>query len=269
MVLADGSLWVADVAGDTVSRVDLVRRRTVATVTVGAGPIAVAAVGRWVWVADYQEATVARIDSSNDRVTAKVATGPSPVSVVLAGARLWVFNQGNATATIIDPSTTKVIATVPTGARAGFATLALNRLWVPDFQGDHRVVELDPATGRVVRRVTVGGSPISVSFASGSGWVSNTADGTVTRFDPADGRTLATIGVPGGSLGPLLATPRGVWVSVYGGDRLAEIDSATNTVVGTIATGHQPQNMVLDGAALWLDESGPGDVRQVTQTPAP
>ncbi|MEO6820987.1 MAG: YncE family protein [Candidatus Nanopelagicales bacterium] len=267
MVVADSSLWVANFGAGTVSRVDPQAHRVVATVPVVGGPISVAGVGTSVWVADYQQGEVSRIDAVTNRVTATVAVGPSPVSIVPVAGVLWVFNQGNATATIIDPRTTKATATIPTGAHAGFVTLAGNHLWIPDFMGAHQVVELDPVSRQILRRIPVGSAPISISFAAGSGWVSNTGDGTITRLDPATGRTLATISVPGGSLGPLIATPRAIIVSNYGANALTVINPTTNSVVGTIVTGDEPQSIIPLFGDLWLDEGGSNDVRQVILRP--
>ena len=257
----------ANFGAGTVSRVDPQAHRVVATVPVAGGPISVAGVGTSVWVADYQQGEVSRIDAVTNRVTATVAVGPSPVSIVPIAGVLWVFNQGNATATIIDPRTTKATATIPTGAHAGFVTLAGNHLWIPDFMGARQVVELDPVSRQILRRIPVGSAPISISFAAGSGWVSNTGDGTITRLDPATGRTLATISVPRGSLGPLIATPGAIIVSNYGGDALTVINPTTNSVVGTIVTGDEPQNIIPLNGDLWLDEGGSNDVRQVILRP--
>jgi DNA-binding beta-propeller fold protein YncE len=65
---------------------------------------------------------------------------------------------------------------------------------------------ISPATRKTVMRVPVGAAPIAVSFAAGSGWVSNTGAATVTRFDAQTGKVLATIPISGVSTGPLLAT---------------------------------------------------------------
>jgi DNA-binding beta-propeller fold protein YncE len=127
------------------------------------------------------------------------------------------------------------------------------------------VVAIDPVLRAVVARVPTGPAPILAAFADGSGWVANTGDASVTRFDPADGRVQATVAVPGGAIGPLLATPTAVWVSVYGGAGVARIDPSTNAVGSTVPVGVHPQKMIVVGAALWLVEDGENDIVVVPQ----
>src|SRR5919201_3962144 len=45
--------------------------------------------------------------------------------------------------------------------------------------------------------IQVGSSPVNLAFGSGSIWVSNNGSGTVSRIDPASGRVVATVDVGG------------------------------------------------------------------------
>ena len=53
----------------------------------------------------------------------------------------------------------------------------------PNERGD-TVVRLDPSTNRVTATIRVGVNPLSVAFDSGSVWVANYGDGTISRIDP-------------------------------------------------------------------------------------
>jgi YVTN family beta-propeller protein len=270
LIYADGSLWTANFGDGTVTRVDPVRHRVVATIPAGAGAISLTVAGGSVWVADYTAGTVRRIDPGRNKVTAAIETGGKPVGFALAGRTLWVFNQADSTATLISARSGRKLKTVPVGVAAGFVTVAHGLIWVPDFQGGTgTVIAINPATRKTVKRVKVGAAPITVSFADGSGWVSNTGAATVTRFSARTGRVQATIPVSGGSIGPLLATAHGVWVSVYAGGELARIDPATNTVTATVHVGLQPQNLALAGPNLWVAEGGANDVALVTPAGTP
>jgi hypothetical protein len=70
----------------------------------------------------------------------------------------------------------------------------------------------------------------------------------------------ATIAVPGGAIGPLLATPRAIWVSVYDGAAVARIDPSSNLVAATVRVGVHPQKMIFVGGTLWLVEDGESDI---------
>jgi YVTN family beta-propeller protein len=261
-----GSLWVTNFNDNTVSRVDPAAARVVATVPVGPGPITTLATEDGIWIANYLGGSVSRIDPATDRVTVTVPTGGKPVGLSADGGLVWVFNQADATATLIDTRTAKPVATIATGVAAGWSTAYGGKIWVSDFQGGtQQLVAIDPASRTVVTRVPTGAAPIAASFADGSGWVADTGDATVTRFDPATGRVQATIAVPGGDIGPLLATPGAVWVSVYDGSALARIDPSTNAVVATVRVGVHPQRMAILGSTLWLVEDGANDIVAVAQ----
>ncbi|MEP7024744.1 MAG: hypothetical protein ABJB47_13295 [Actinomycetota bacterium] len=270
LIYAAGSLWSANFNDGTVTRVDPVHRTAVATIPAGSGAISLAAAGGAIWVANYDAGTVSRIDPARNRVTATIPTGGMPVGLAAVGATLWVFNQADRTVTLVNTRSDRAIATVPVGVAAGFTIAAHSLIWVPDFQGGtDQVIAIDPTTRKTVMHVPVGAAPIAVSFAAGSGWVSNTGAATVTRFDPHTGKVSATIPISGGSIGPLLATRHGIWVSVYGGAALARIDPATNAVEATVPVGLQPQNLALAGPELWVAEGGANDVALVSPDGTP
>jgi len=269
LTFAAKSVWGACADG-TVTRIDPRSRRVLATVRAGSGAITVAGDQHVVWVADYGAGTVTRIDPASNTVTATVPVGTDPVGLALVGGHLWVANQGDGTLVELDARSGRRLRSVGVAAGSGFLTLADGVLWVPDFSGTTRtVLRVDPASGRTIARVPVGAGPIDASFAGSAGWVSNTGDATVTRFDPTSGARSATVGVSGGSLGPLLATPRAVWVSVYAGASVVRIDPSTAAVVGRVATGPNPQNLIDVAGDIWVAEGGANDVAVIHPAAAP
>ena len=58
------------------------------------------------------------------------------------------------------------------------------------------VAAIDPHTNRVVEQVAVGTRPAAIAFGSGSLWVANLDDQTVSRVDPKTLQTLRTIRGP-------------------------------------------------------------------------
>ena len=60
----------------------------------------------------------------------------------------------------------------------------------------------------------MGDFPSWIAVGSGSVWVSNTSDGTVSRIDPASGRVVATIPV-GPNPGAIVVGEGSVWVDVH------------------------------------------------------
>ena len=53
------------------------------------------------------------------------------------------------------------------------------------------VAAIDPHTNRVVAQVAVGARPAGIAFGSGSLWVANLDDQTVSRVDPEDAADAA------------------------------------------------------------------------------
>jgi DNA-binding SARP family transcriptional activator len=73
------------------------------------------------------------------------------------------------------------------------------------------VAAIDVRSGRVVSAVPVGDRPGPITFGSGSLWVANLDDQTISRIDPGTPRTVGLVRVPGPPTG-IAAGPRGLWV---------------------------------------------------------
>jgi virginiamycin B lyase len=58
---------------------------------------------------------------------------------------------------------------------------------------DNKVWRIDPVTGRAQEIIPVGRGPWSAAVGSGSVWVTNECDGTVSRIDPDTNTVVETI----------------------------------------------------------------------------
>src|SRR5512132_977850 len=89
----------------------------------------------------------------------------------------------------------QVAAVIQVGGQPNVVRADTDAVWV---QRDREVVRVDPRTNRVVARLPMGPSGSDLgAVGGGSLWLTQVAQGTVTRIDPATGRTVATIRVPG------------------------------------------------------------------------
>jgi YVTN family beta-propeller protein len=144
-------------------------------------------------------------------------------------------------------------------AGAGNMTVADGRLWVLDAAGT--VIRVDPRTNRVVGKpLRVPADAEAIAVGERALWVTRGAPGdlagphkdTVTRIDPASGRTVATIRVRRAPL-DVAATPGAVWVTNSSGDSVARIDPQTNRLAGRpVVTGASPQSLAVGGGSLWV-----------------
>ena len=104
-----------------------------------------------------------------------------------ASAPLVVARTGGLAEIVVDGETGTSFPPGDVAAGAG-------AVWVTDELGD-RLVEIDPTTNRITRRIPVGRGAGGVAVGAGSVWVAGAIGHTVTRVDPASGRVAATIRV--------------------------------------------------------------------------
>jgi DNA-binding beta-propeller fold protein YncE len=103
-------------------------------------------------------------------------------------------------------------------------------------------------------------APESIGVGLGAVWVPNSADGTVSRIDPATGRVTATFPVSErntrdhlGRAGLGVAVAGGaLWVTDQYHDRLLRLDPGTGRVTRTIQMASDPLPIRAEGGRLWV-----------------
>jgi YVTN family beta-propeller protein len=113
---------------------------------------------------------------------------------------------------------------------------------------------VDPRTGRVEVSVRVGSGPAGIASSNGRVWVTNAADGTVTRIDAAGGHVDQTI--PVGTSPAGIATGAGaVWVANSLDGSVSRIDPELARVVQTVQVGRRPVALAVGGGRVWVADS--------------
>ena len=92
-------------------------------------------------------------------------------------------------------------------------------------------VRVDTTTGKVTTRVPVGFQPYDIEWGFGSAWVANAGDGTVWRI--TGGRVVEKIKV-GAEPNGLTAYRGSLWVTDHTLGKVVRIDPATNKITGTV-----------------------------------
>ena len=92
-------------------------------------------------------------------------------------------------------------------------------------------VRIDTKTAKVTARVPVGFQPYDIEWGFGSAWVANAGDGTVWRI--TNGKVVKKIKV-GTEPNGLTAYRGALWVSDHTLGKVVRIDPATNRVTGTV-----------------------------------
>ena len=98
------------------------------------------------------------------------------------------------------------------------------------------VVEVDAATGRVLRVVRVGPDPLLLTLAGGGVWTLNLGDGTLSRIDP--GRKRSSVLSPGEAVG-FASVGKDLWVAARG-NRLLRVSGKSGRVVKALRVARQP-----------------------------
>jgi YVTN family beta-propeller protein len=117
----------------------------VAVIPVGDHPEGISIGDGSVWVANVEDDTVSRIDPATNRVVATIAVGDRPLHIKAAGAALWVPNSGDGTISRIPYDRNRAVgAPLPVGRSVERVGAGLNAIWVTSASED-KIVRVEPA----------------------------------------------------------------------------------------------------------------------------
>lgn len=141
-----GSIWVANNADGTVTRIDPATLLTT-TIPVGHGPAAVAVNAAGAWIANAGDNTLVRIDPETNAVTGSTRVGGEPTALLATPKALWVANADDGTIMRLDPRTGRLEETIHLAGTPDALASAAGRVWVALAPAPPP----QPATGGVAR----------------------------------------------------------------------------------------------------------------------
>jgi YVTN family beta-propeller protein len=254
-----GSLWVANVDDQTLSRIDLKTRRVVKRIPLGATPTAIAVGARAVWVVHGLLGRITRVDpqfyATRSRAVTHGAVYFSSAGVITDAGSVWaVF--GDSTLARLDPVTLRTRASTLAGAGPAGIVAYGGSLWVSNA-GESTVERFDPATleqGPLEER-GVGQTPSGIAAGEGAVWVASRNDDAVTWIDPTsksdfpipvgDGPTAVAVGADG------------VWVANTAARTVSRVDPETREVANTIELGAAPSGIAVANGLVWVAAQAP------------
>ena len=165
-----GGVW-AVYGDSTLARIRRDGSRVVASTLTGASSSAVVVADGSIWVANAGDATVQRFNPATfgQGPLREITVGRRPVALAYGHDALWVVNRADDTVTRIDPSTNASVFTIRVGDGPVAVAAGPEAVWVANA-GDGTVSRIDPATNDV-SRIEVGNSPAGVAVADGLVWV--------------------------------------------------------------------------------------------------
>ncbi len=251
-----GSIWVANLDDQTVSRVDPGSLRTLRVLSLLAPPTGMAAGAGAVWVAESDptasSVSVSAIDPQFDSLRLAKRFGNvvpgGPGAVATQGSSVWVA-PSSGELTRFNSVTGQVAQ--PLDPNAGPTAIAVGgdgAIWLTDNEADN-VVRVDP-TG-LVTPIAVGNGPIGIAVGEGAVWVADSLDDKVVRIDPTSQSVTMTIRVGRSPTGVAIGAGS-VWVANSGDGTVTRIDPGTDRVVATIALGGSPQAITVADGRVWV-----------------
>jgi ABC-type transport system substrate-binding protein/class 3 adenylate cyclase/streptogramin lyase len=236
-----------------------------ATVPVGARPVAMTSGAGALWVANLDDQSVTRVDPSSQQAVRAIPIGDAPTGLASTRTAVWV-TDGAGRVSKIDPRYDRVTLTRSPGGSGSFfggsvrpTIAAFGSIWI--VHPDGFVSRIDPRSGRTRGAVGVGNLPSAIAAGAGSVWVTNSADGTVTRIDPT---TLVPKTIPvGHSPSAVAVNAAGAWIANAGDNALVRVDTGTNAVAATTGVGAGPTAVLATPAALWVANGRDGTVMRL------
>jgi YVTN family beta-propeller protein len=255
----EGSVWVANERGDSITVLDAGTEEPVTTLTGIEGPhnLQVAPDGRSVWAVSGHESLAVMIDAKTYEVRGAVPTGKSPAHVIVTpdGRAVYVTNGDDDTVTAIDAATMKAVATIPVGRRPHGLRPSPDGRWVYVANAEGTTVSaIDTASNKRVADVEVGRGPVQVAFSPDGGalYVTLGGEDAVAKVDVATRKLVGKVGVGDGPI-QLHVTPDGERVLAANqgterapGSTVSVIEADTLTVTSTIETGEGAHGVVVE-----------------------
>jgi YVTN family beta-propeller protein len=217
-----GSIWVGDFDRDAVRRFDEATGALMTTIAT-TKPEGLLVDGTSVWVANHRTGSVSRIDPVTNRVVATVKVGEDgrrgPERLAASGGKIWTGIPNALAVAGIDPTTNTAAGTIvvaPPGNPCGDIGVYGDRLFVSGCSLAEALAVVDIKAGVAVASPEFDGAvtaPVAVGDRLWLG-IGRDAEGDLTRMAPDSLEVGPGVPVTGGAPTLLLAAFDSMWVAV-------------------------------------------------------
>jgi DNA-binding SARP family transcriptional activator/DNA-binding beta-propeller fold protein YncE len=265
----DRSTAAVKIVAPALVGVDASTNQIVASIRVGARPIAIAAGRDGLWVGDAGDGTVRRVDPASRQVVGTVGIGAPALDLALDARSVWVATGGFGTVVRIDRRLERVADRIELGDPGDPVVPAVSSIGVSDgrvFAGAFGgLAVIDPASGEISRKIDLGQSP-ALQIAAGAGAVWSTLlTRRAKRVDARSGKETAEFYA--GTFAIATALDRSaLWLAGADGGQLWKIDPVTGATLLTARAGHGADAIALGSGSLWI--AGPNDHTLIRVDPA-
>ncbi len=196
-------------------------------------------------------------------VSDPVPIGKGPLRVATGSRSVWVTSAADGTLSRIDLSTNQVSG-APLRLERGLSGVAVgaDSVWVSSPRaGD--VLRIDGDTGRIERRIAVGGRPGAIVFGGDRVWVADGDGGGITAINADGGRVIRRHIAPHQAPLRLAVGAGAVWVSNAASGSVRRIDLGTAVAGRPIVIGRGPSGITVGGGFVWVANSRGDSVTRV------
>ena len=255
--------YITNSGSNNVSVIRVADDTVVNTITVGKGPVGVAAApdGSKVYIANTLSATISVMDTLTNRIISTLAVEKAPHALALSpqGDRLYIVHDRLGMA---DYSRISVVDTVKNVVAHTFADQLLakhgvalspdgNQVYVSNFGGNDLLV-FDTQELKIVKTVPLGQLPDGVAVSSDGAYlyVVNHGEANLSVLASKDFTEIKRVTVGDGPFAvALLPRAHKAYVTLQGtieaNDKVVIFDTAKNEVVGTITVGRMPMGIAV------------------------
>ena len=178
-----------------------------------------------------------------------IASMPSHLAYAPDSSAVYVSLQETDRLVAIDLKKLSILWNQPVGKTPAGVLWLHGKLLVADMGADY-LAEVDPADGRVLRRIVTGKGAHNL-FLSPDGkilWVNNRVAGTTESLDATTLTPIRSYRIPGGPDDMAFAPDGRIWITRRWAEKVAVLDPATGDYQ-TIDVGRSPHGIFLNDAA--------------------
>ena len=270
VTLAGSGQSTVRVAPNSLAAIDVHSDRVTGVVAVGARPGAVAFGSGSLWVANLDDQNISRIDPRSLRTLRNIRLGSSATGIATTVGAVWVVESNispylNLTSLFvgrIDPEFNvlsrgvRIGNVVPSGP--GAVAAQGNSVWVAPSTG--LLTRVNAVTGKPADQMDPNASPSGIALGDGAVWLTDSEANNVVRVDPTG--LLTPIAVGNGPTG-ITVGGGGVWVVDSLDDAVVRIDPGTRSVTARIPVGRSPAGVAFGAGSVWVANSGDGTVTRI------
>ncbi len=128
-------------------QIDPVTFTVINRVTVGQGPVGIAADATHLWVANHDDGTIAKVDPVTAELVEQIPVGEGPTELVVTGGSVWATVTDDGDLVQVDVNNGAIITRTPLGGAVGGGgptgiSFGSDAIWVA-MQGEQSVVRID------------------------------------------------------------------------------------------------------------------------------